>query len=449
MNNQIKIYVERSCSPQAEMISFISDEYNFLKHKVLLGRTFQSGSYGRGTAIREVNDLDVIWVIPSDIRKSVDVAQIEITDILKSTAEEIRKAYLLAGKNVKVEPREHSVLIEYPNRNDEFSIDIVPAQELSELNKFGDKYLEIPEVGLLKRSQRAHFYKTHESVKWIKTDPKGYKSQAKHAEEKFEIFKEVVKIVKSWKHIWKLKLKEKQNFKLKSFHLEQIVYQVLTENSTENGLDLLMKVFDLLPQFLEKPQIQDRAQDGGPVRFIDCYLNELTEEQKKSVLFARDNAIALFKSLQGDSFDVEEFLKRLLSPEEMISAYGFNFTGAVQDKNHFYVDGRVEPKKGLLCGSLRFSPLLQQGLTKGSSSRDIFFEAKNTTSLSGVEYWKVRNTGDEAFNAKCLRGEITRLSTQWCPETTAYSGNHQVTCYLVDESSMRVLTYDTIIVRIK
>lgn len=449
MNNQIKNYVDKNCSPPMEMITFISDEYNFLKHKVLLGRTFQSGSYGRGTAIREVNDLDVIWILPNDIRKSIDLARIEITDILKSTAEEIRKAYLSAKKNVKVEAQEHSVLIEFLDRNDDFSIDIVPAQELAEHNEFGDNYFEIPEVGLLKKSQRASFYKNHELVRWIKTDPKGYKAQAKKTEEKFEIFKEVVKIIKSWKRTWKLKLNEKQNFRLKSFHLEQIVYQVLTENSTENGLDLLMKVFELLPQFMEKPQIRDKAQDNGQIRYIDNYLNELTEEQKETVLFARNNVIALFKFLQGNEFDVDEFLKRLLSPEEMLSTYGFDFTGSIQDKSLFYVDGNVKPKNGLLSGSLRFTPLLKQGLTKGARSRDIFFVVKNKTSLQGVEYWKVRNTGDEAFSAECLRGEITRLTTLRNPETTAYSGNHQVTCYLVDESSMRVLAYDTIIVRIK
>lgn len=128
----------------------------------------------------------------------------------------------------------------------------------------------------------------------------------------------------------------------------------------------------------------------------------------------------------------------------MFSAYGYNFSGAIQNRSIFVIDGQVQPKSGLLSGALRTSPLLQRGLTKGSSSREIKFQATNKTGLYGIEYWKVRNTGKDAFEADSLRGEITRLTTLQNPEKTAYSGHHFVTCYLVDELNKKVLAYDTI-----
>jgi hypothetical protein len=45
-------------------------------------------------------------------------------------------------------------------------------------------------------------------------------------------------------------------------------------------------------------------------------------------------------------------------------------------------------------------------------------------------YWKIRNTGSEARQAGCLRGEIRKKSGTHT-ETTLYAGEHWVECYVV------------------
>jgi hypothetical protein len=440
----VRSYVQEYCSPDQKLISFISNEYNLLQ-EFLGGKTFQSGSYGRGTAINPVNDLDVIWVIPANVRKSIDLTKLEIGTILQDLANQLSINYKSKNKNVNVSAQSHSVLIEFPDRKDEFSVDVVPAIELTELNSFNLPYYLIPEVGVIKRYLRKSFYEDHKNlIDWIKTDPKGYLNEANNADKKLLYYKDCVKILKTWKRNWKKKLKDKVEMKLKSFHLEQIVFETIQETQVSHSLDLLLAVFEKLPSYMLNPQIKDRAQGTSQIRYIDSYINDLTQEQKDSVTFAKNCALSLYEMLKGNNFDMLDFVKRLLSPEEMLSAHGFSFSDAIQNKSIFVVDGQVQPKSGLLCGALRTSPLLQKGLTKGTNSREIKFQATNKTGLNGTEYWKVRNTGKDAFEANSLRGEITRLSTLQNPERTAYSGHHFVTCYLVDEVTNKVLAYDTI-----
>lgn len=443
-DSTVDSFIQEFCSPDQKLISFISDQYHLLQ-EFLGGKTFQSGSYGRGTAINPVNDLDVIWIIPANIRKSIDLAKLEIGTILQDLANELSVNYKSKNKNVKVSAQSHSVLIEFLDRDDEFSIDVVPAIELTELNNFNLAYYSIPEIGVMKRYLRKSFYKGNKDpIEWIKTDPKGYLNEANNTDNKYQYYKDCVKILKTWKRNWKKKFNDKVEMKLKSFHLEQIAYNTLQEKQTTNSLELLLAVFKELPNYMVSPRIKDRAQGSSQTRYIDSYVSELTNEQKDTVTFACKCALSLYEMLKGDNFDMLEFIRRVLSPEEMLSAYGFDFSDAIQNRNNFVVDGQVQPKSGLLCGGLRSSPLLQKGLTKGSNSREIRFQATNKTGLSGTQYWKVRNTGEDAFKANSLRGEITKFSTLQNPEKTAYSGHHFVTCYLVDEINKKVLAYDTI-----
>jgi hypothetical protein len=49
-------------------------------------------------------------------------------------------------------------------------------------------------------------------------------------------------------------------------------------------------------------------------------------------------------------------------------------------------------------------------------------------------YWKIKNTGEEAFAAEALRGEIVRDNgTNTHEESTLYRGSHYVECYVVKD----------------
>ena len=49
--------------------------------------------------------------------------------------------------------------------------------------------------------------------------------------------------------------------------------------------------------------------------------------------------------------------------------------------------------------------------------------------------WQIVNTGSEAYNANCLRGnfEESDIGTDGKKESTAYSGTHSVQCFIIKQ----------------
>ena len=78
----------------------------------------------------------------------------------------------------------------------------------------------------MSKKRRGIFYKKLEdptSMKWIKTDPKGYREVAKQTNEKSLAFRLSTKLLKKWKRAWKNKKNfGTTKFKLKSFHFIDI-----------------------------------------------------------------------------------------------------------------------------------------------------------------------------------------------------------------------------------
>ena len=78
----------------------------------------------------------------------------------------------------------------------------------------------------MSKKRRGIFYKKLEdssSMKWIKTDPKGYRQAAKQINEKSLAFRLSTKLLKKWKRAWKNKKNfGTAEFKLKSFHFIDI-----------------------------------------------------------------------------------------------------------------------------------------------------------------------------------------------------------------------------------
>src|SRR5690606_20452901 len=102
--------------------------------------------------------------------------------------------------------------------------DIVPAM-LRGNNEFGDDTFYVPEIIKIKNHiKRREFYSDVNNrnieVSWIKTDPLGYITQASNINSTNSDFRKSVKFVKGWKNACKEK---KESFKLKSFHLEQLI----------------------------------------------------------------------------------------------------------------------------------------------------------------------------------------------------------------------------------
>ena len=455
-NNIIFNFIKDNCSPTIQERNVAQYEYDFLKH-VLAGSIFQSGSYARYTSITPLNDLDVIWVISEEVKKRIFANELKIENILGDLAQKIKYEYKSKNRKINVNVQSHSVTIEFTDRNNGFSIDIVPAHELNEFNEYGDNLYKIPEIGLISKKKRQKFYeniKDSSLLNWIKSDPKGYIKLAQKTNDKSPNFRLSTKLLKKWKRAWVGKKNFRDlEFKLKSFHIETIVQRIIEYSRDFDVVDILKTVFYKMDHYLSKPNYTDRAQDKDTsLRYIDQYVNELSTEEKRMILIAAHSGLEMVHKIKTNFCSDDkmiELLNRLISGEEFIESHGFKITdNTIKNKDIFKIDGYVREKTGFPHGWLTESIPLSKGITRGINERCIDFEIRKTPTEDGMQYWKVRNTGKEALEAECLRGEININTTLNAPEKTAYKGIHYVVCYLVNSEDKTVYAIDEVKVKI-
>jgi hypothetical protein len=292
-NNQIGNYSREHLSPTNDQRAKVSARYEELKG-FLNGSCFMSGSYARFTAVRPPKDLDVIWVC-ADERLTREPRP--ILDALTAT---IAQAYrLYSAERVKFEVQDHSITIIFLDDPDDFSIDVVPAAETGRKNEFGDPIYCVPEIQKLSHIQRKSFSGT---AAWIYSDPRGYIVEAQHAEGETDgRFRKSAKVVKAWRQKHKKELGDA--FKLKSFHVEQLVTRHLRRRPSDTILQVLRAVFGSLNSAIEAPAIVDRANSEV---FIDQYDADLTSAERAKIL-----------NLQKEAFEIVTGLETAESADEI------------------------------------------------------------------------------------------------------------------------------------
>lgn len=285
-NNQIAAYSRDNLSPTESQRAKVSARYEELKG-FLKGSCFQSGSYARFTAVRPPKDLDVIWVC-ADERITRDPRP-----ILDALTETLKESYRLHCKErVDFEVQDHSITIIFLDDPDDFAIDVVPAVEMAQRNEFGDPIYCVPEIQKLSHVQRKSFSGV---AAWILSDPKGYIKEAQLLEEETDgRFRKSAKVVKAWRQKHKKELGDA--FKLKSFHVEQLVTRHLKQQPGDTILQVLRAIFGSLNRAIEAPAIPDRANSDT---FIDQYVADLTHVEKAKILSLQQGAFRIVAQLEA------------------------------------------------------------------------------------------------------------------------------------------------------
>jgi tRNA nucleotidyltransferase (CCA-adding enzyme) len=329
MKTKIEIlneFISQNLSPTDAERKEISRRYDELSN-LLQGRDFQSGSYARFTSITPVHDLDVIWVLPEDIltddiRKSISLKispdELEVEKILESLAKRLQEEYEKLGSNVSVKSQTHSVTIEFLENTHEFTIDVVPAVPTSKQNDFGDAPLYlVPEIIKDSHKKRVQKYNDKVSISWIKSDPEGYIREASEVDSKNNAFRKSSKFLKGWRRKSK---NDSELFKLKAFHIEQLVMKYLHENPDSSTWDIVTFFFSNINDLVSEPQIPDRADKSI---FIDAYIETLTDEEKSYIFTEAKEALTIMiKASEQDSESaVQDLLAEIVIVEDPSSIY--------------------------------------------------------------------------------------------------------------------------------
>jgi len=411
INELLRQYVRDNLSPNDNDRTLVKKIYESFSN-LLNNSCIQIGSYPRFTSIRPPHDLDILYILGewNEYQHDPQSSLSELFKYVKADYENPTKY------SIKVSLQTHSVTVAYLDGDEEvFSVDVVPAYVFSKNEYQLDTY-KVPEILRKKHGEkRTEFYQQltakRRQMGWINSDPRGYIQVATEINKTSNDFRKSVKFVKAWANSYKAKY---DDFKMKSFHIEQLITIQFGLNPRIEMFDAIFNFFLKLPNSFSKPQIADRADH---TRLIDDYINDLNEEQKSLILKARNQFLT---QLEGVYFDlnVDDLLQPILYERLPSEDFLFDRSIATLTESTMTIEGWIQ-KDGN-----NFRRLSQQGFI--DNGLKIKFNLHMGVDCD--EYlWKVKNDN----NCEQPRGDMTFGSTKNVPEDTKYPGNHYVECYAI------------------
>lgn len=313
IDNLLKDYARNNLSPTDAERKYVRLKYEEVK-LFLNNSCFRTGSFARHTAVRPLHDLDVIWV-------SYDPEILDNPEgCLQQLAAELSEQYKESNVQPKIEVQTHSVTLMFDDIEGGFAIDIVPAVSCTEpavRNKYGDYIYKVPEILKLSHGNRITAYARRDSITWIYTDPKGYRTQATQLDsESSGNFRKSIKVVKGWRAGVKERLGDK--FKLKAFHAEQVGTEKFNQDIGMSVYDAIRTIFNELAEYVvTAPCIEDLAYLAlDEDKFIDDYLesSKISHQDKELILAEIDIANQLVAQLSNTASagEVQNIIEQLL-----------------------------------------------------------------------------------------------------------------------------------------
>lgn len=254
-------YREQAKRLQDKLESYLKDNPDFELRRMVL-----SGSLAKGTALKNLNDIDVGCYI-SGVETSTDVA--ELIDFL---VKKLRKAFPNFSPD-QIEPQTYCVKVSF--RTSGLDVDIVPILYYGDSEWYG--YLVSQHDGTLLKTSiplQVNFIKKRKSVNKVH-------------------FAQVVRLVKFW--VKKMKA-ERDNFRFKSFMVELILAKLADEGADfSNYPEILQRFFT----YITTTNIRKL------IYFTDYYdasaLEVYTEPVKMiDPVNAKNNAAKLYTNTQAD-----------------------------------------------------------------------------------------------------------------------------------------------------
>lgn len=420
INSLLRNYVKTQLTPSQNDIQFVAKIYKSFNDLLGVNNCIQIGSYPRYTAVRPLHDLDVLYIIGDWNDRNI------IPDVLLSElANKFRSEYINPTNYfLKIVVQTHSISFKYLDDDVEiFAVDLVPSLKKG-LNEFGQNMFYVPEIIKFKRGEkRTKYYdevlKNKSQIEWIRTDPIGYIEVASRLNKVNTDFRKTVKFAKGWKNYCKSLNDE---FKLKSFHIEQIITNDFNLNNNLEIFDSLFLFFVELKEKIKNPCIKDRADN---TKFIDEYLSELTETQKEIINRAIDSILINFENI-NENTNIEKIINsgyyiRDCKSENFL--FDQNIPVLIDDSLSLKIDGFIRKHDGFR--EYQASLKLSNGIV--DTKNNIEFKAVINNTDCDLLKWKVKNDK----SSPQPRGEISNKKTQNNPESTAYIGEHYVECYAI------------------
>jgi hypothetical protein len=245
----------RSVEPSEEEKAGAQRSHHYLRDILLTGNMesiirdhFLSGSYPRATAIRPLDDVDVIFVVDPGHWKTPNFGALPAPSAVLRTFE---RALARRYQATMLRVQRRSIRLQMWHLN----VDVVPAVSA---DGRGSERLLIPDA---------------ENDTWIRSAPKIHGALATEINQRHEgLFKPLVKLLKTWN------LGAPEELRFKSFCVETIAAR-LFESARLNSLQTgLVQFFDFVCYIGGEPCKYSWNDDRGiSLRFGDCVVPDMAE----------------------------------------------------------------------------------------------------------------------------------------------------------------------------
>ncbi len=428
----LRAYVKENLSPKQEDISFVSKVYSSITDVLGQDNCRQIGSFPRYTAVRPLHDLDILFKISAN---DFDIQNPE--SFLRNLLRQLQDNYKNpTSYQIKISIQTHSIAILFMNGEDElFAVDIVPAK-IEGKNEFNDDTFLVPEIVKYRtHKKKQEFYNklqsSNQQMKWIKTDPLGYITIASEINKVNDDFRKSVKFIKGWKNACKDK---NENFKLKSFHLEQLITNQLLKKQNQTIFDTVFQLLTELKENIKTPCIPDRADH---LKFIDQYVAELKDKEIELIHQGIDSILKSLEEFNGDvSLLINSHYYSRGAKEEFL--FDRKIPVLIDDSIFFTIDGLI---KNSPMGE--YKTTLSKNLWRIEKENSIKFYVTTNSSNSNNYLWKIKN------DSACIqpRGDISQNYGTEQIEPTAYFGNHYAEAYLISNNTCIAKSKADVIIR--
>lgn len=412
--NCLRTQVRERLSPTPTERTIASNVYAAIQAALAPAKCRQIGSFPRFTAVSPIHDLDILINLgPQTERLDPTASLDQVEHQLRTRFENPTDYQHSFGR------QSHSVSIEFMDgRFTVFGVDVVPAFAAGK-NNFGDDTFVVPEIAESRRPRRKAVYESiaaaHRPMAWLRSDPLGYISVASKTNAQNPDFRKAVKIAKAWRWQWK---RTRDEFPLKSFHIEQVITSDFATGGPADVFDGVYRFFRALPDLILHPQIPDRA---DPSRNIDAYVADMTPAQRSLVVSARDHFLIMLEDVENAAD-----IPRLFEPGQR--------RRTSSEESYLFDDGipmfPAEPiaiRATALARAGGFRPFVLSATGKIPIDRQIEFRLAGSQPRNTRLKWKVKNDD----TSPQPRGEITNDRTRNDPENTKYPGRHYVEVYAI------------------
>lgn len=366
------------------------------------------GSVGRGTAIKDSSDLDIIFDLPSSVYKRFNDYE---TNGQSALLQEVKAVMQERYPKTKIRGDGQVVVIEFTK----FTVELVPA--------------------FLQSDNRFKYPDTHDGGSWKYTDPLEEQKECANCEAcSLGNYMNFCHIIRSWKNTI--------GFEFGGLLIDTLVYNHFSNNDNyaDKGfgdyLTVIQSLFDYL-KGLDKNQnywlavgSNQHVNNSDNGAFVDK-AKKAADKIEDALANKEDINTVLIELLGSDFPASQEHVENAYES----ACYSFRNTEQFIDKL-FPIDIRYSLRLECRVSQDGWRDFLlsvflkDKGVLRHNKSLDFYITSTNCPEPYSI-YWKVRNVGDIAEQRDRIRGEIRKTDSIHQKEHTDFQGEHYVECYLI------------------